>query len=156
TGRPNRDVVLIIDGSYSMGYTGSGQSAHDAAREWANAFLRELAPGDTVAGLQAKQQGGPGVGEVTSDLGLGRGKNGAPPAPGGGCDWPLAVQTAHKLLARSQRPQREIVLLGDGQRFGWADDTTLLRWELLANQLRESSALQPRLWYVNLDPDRPA
>src|SRR4030088_1963480 len=34
-GRNNRDIVLIFDGSYSMGYTGTGQSAHAAAKEWA-------------------------------------------------------------------------------------------------------------------------
>src|SRR5262245_50008733 len=29
--RPNRDVVLVIDGSYSMGADATGRSAHDAA-----------------------------------------------------------------------------------------------------------------------------
>src|SRR5881227_1699505 len=33
-GRGNRDVVLVFDGSYSMGFTESGKrSAHDAAKE---------------------------------------------------------------------------------------------------------------------------
>src|SRR5438128_846353 len=39
-GRPNRDVVLIFDGSYSMGLTDAdGHTPHEKAREWAEAFL---------------------------------------------------------------------------------------------------------------------
>src|SRR5215467_12386307 len=34
-GRPNRDVVLIIDGSYSMGFTdGTGKTPHALATDW--------------------------------------------------------------------------------------------------------------------------
>src|SRR6266851_4422140 len=33
--RPNRDVVLLFDGSASMTADSSGKSAHDLAREWA-------------------------------------------------------------------------------------------------------------------------
>src|SRR5262249_33101948 len=35
--QPQRDVVLLVDGSYSMGFTGSGKTAHDAAKELATA-----------------------------------------------------------------------------------------------------------------------
>src|SRR5262245_16677559 len=55
-GRPNRDIVLVIDGSTSMGYEGSGKSAHQLARDWASAFVKDLAPGDGVAVLVARQQ----------------------------------------------------------------------------------------------------
>ena len=55
-GGRNRDVVLVFDGSYSMGYRDNGRSAHDAAKEWAAAFVNDLAAGDSVAVLQAKQQ----------------------------------------------------------------------------------------------------
>src|SRR5436309_5168852 len=34
-GGGDRDVVLIFDGSYSMGFRDKGPSAHDAAKEWA-------------------------------------------------------------------------------------------------------------------------
>src|SRR5262245_24520915 len=37
--RPARDVVLVIDGSASMGYAGDGQQpAHEAAKRWAADF----------------------------------------------------------------------------------------------------------------------
>src|SRR5437016_4076827 len=53
--RENRDAVLVLDGSYSMGYTGTGQTAHDAAREWALDYVNRLAAGDSLALLHAKQ-----------------------------------------------------------------------------------------------------
>jgi hypothetical protein len=155
--RPNRDVVLVFDGSYSMGYADTGPPAHEAARQWAAAFLDGLAPGDSVAVLQANQQGVKVLGEPTHDLDRVRDHLAHLSPPGGGCDWPAAVQEAHKILAeKSRRPQREIILLGDGQRFGWADAASLVRWELLAHQLRDAPGVKPHLWVVNLDPHRPA
>src|SRR5689334_22074306 len=35
--RPNRDVVLVFDGSASMTADSTGKSAHDLARDWAEA-----------------------------------------------------------------------------------------------------------------------
>src|SRR6266852_3066870 len=43
--KDNRDVVLVIDGSASMGFAATGKSAHDAAKEWAGKFLDGLAAG---------------------------------------------------------------------------------------------------------------
>lgn len=154
--RPNRDVVLLLDGSYSMGFTGSGRTAHEAARDWATAFVNELAAGDSVAVVQAKQQPVPLVAELTHDLEQVREALARLPGPRGGCDWPAAVRLAHQILAQGKRPRRDVIVLSDGQRFGWADETTLLRWELLAQEFRDQAAPRPALWVVNLDPDRPA
>lgn len=153
SGRENRDVVLVVDGSDSMSALGTGRTSHEAAREWAAAFLDTLAAGDSVAILQAKQMPLTLL-EPTHDLSRARQALEELPPPRGGCDWPQAVQVACKILAQGKRPRREIILLSDGQRFGWADEATLLRWELLAGQLK-TAAFQPRLGYVNLDPQRP-
>src|SRR5262249_26216762 len=154
-GRANRDIVLLFDGSYSMGQTGTRKSAHDPAKEWAAGFLDNLAAGDSVAVLQAKQQVVPILAEPTHDLRRVREQLAKMPSPRGGCDWPLALTSAFKILAKSKRPEREIIILNDNQRFGWADDNSLLRWELLAAQLREQAEVQPRVWVVNLAPERP-
>src|SRR5262245_28150717 len=66
--RPNRDVVLVFDGSYSMGEVGTGEPAHAAAKRWALEFVNDLQAGDSVAVLQAKQQVVPVLGEPTHDL----------------------------------------------------------------------------------------
>jgi len=63
----NRDVVIIFDGSYSMGFTSNGSSAHERAKEWAQQFLNDIAPGDSVSILQAKQQVIPVLGKLTTD-----------------------------------------------------------------------------------------
>src|SRR5262245_52613748 len=64
-GGGDRDVVLLFDGSYSMGFKDQGKSAHELAKEWATAFVNELGAGDTVSILQAKQQVVPVLGVPT-------------------------------------------------------------------------------------------
>src|SRR5947209_347125 len=103
-GGGNRDVVLLFDGSYSMGENDTGKSAHDAAKEWATALLDNLQAGDGVSVLQAKQQVVPVVGALTTDLRQVRQKVAEMPGPRGGCDWPGALVAAHKVLAGSGRP----------------------------------------------------
>src|SRR5262249_30698766 len=66
--RENRDVVLVFDGSTSMDFAGGGESPHEAAKQWARRFLDQLAPGDSVAVLQARQQVVPVLAEPTHDL----------------------------------------------------------------------------------------
>ena len=151
----NRDVVLLFDGSCSMGYTSTGKNAHERAREWAATFVSRLTAGDSVAVLQAKQQIVPVLGELSHDVQRAQQAIARLPWPRGGCDWPLAVQQAFKILSGSSRPQQEIIILSDGQRHGWADETTLSHWESLG-RLRGQQPPQPRLRVVNLDPDRPA
>jgi hypothetical protein len=161
--RVNRDVVLIFDGSYSMGSLDSqGKTPHDAAREWALGYLDDLTAGDSVAVLQAKETVIPVVGEATHDLARAREAIRKMSGPSGGCDWRTAVKTAHDILASSKRAEREIVLLSDGQLYGWADSESLFRWELLSGELgynREQPAggtPRPRLWVVNLAEKRTA
>jgi hypothetical protein len=153
TGRDNRDVVLIIDGSTSMSYNAGGKSIHDAAKEWAVAFLADLAPGDGVAVLHAKQQVIPVLGELTADHDKARDALARLSPPRGGMDWPAAVSAADEILKNSHRPRRDIVIISDGQKFGWADDYTLERWRLLAPQLDTD---KNHLWCAHLAADRPA
>jgi hypothetical protein len=174
--RANRDVVLVFDGSYSMGSTGKDGSPHEKAKEWARAFVADLTPGDSVAILQAKEQVVPVLAEPSHDPARVRQHIDELPAPAGGCDWRPALQEAAAILSRSQRAEREIILLSDGQRFGWADRDSLFRWAFLANELgllkeeggrrkegkkgQDSSFIFPpssfRVWVVNVAPEREA
>ncbi|HEV3143550.1 MAG TPA: VWA domain-containing protein [Gemmataceae bacterium] len=153
-GRGNRDIVIIFDGSYSMDFKQGEPSANEKAKEWALHFVDDLAPGDSVAILQAKQQVIPVLGLTTDPDQVRTSIQNLPPARGG-VDWPASVQAAIQILQSSQRAQREIIILTDGQRFGWADDASLLRWELLANRFNPEGAFKPRVWVVNMDPKRP-
>jgi len=153
-GRGNRDIVIIFDGSYSMDFKQGEPSANEKAKEWALQFVDDLAPGDSVAILQAKQQVIPLLGLTTDPNQVRTSIQNLPP-PRGGVDWPASVQAAIQMLQPSQRAQREIIILTDGQRFGWADDASLLRWELLSNRFNPEGAFKPRVWVVNMDPKRP-
>jgi hypothetical protein len=147
--RGRRDVVLVIDGSYSMGYRGEGGTAHDAAKAWATSLLDDLGPDDSVAVVHARQRPILLV-EPTRDFDQVRAAIQSLPASRGGCDGPAAVGAAFQALAKSTAARREVIVLTDGQRHGWADDTAVLGWEQSAGES------PPRVWLVNLDPNRPA
>lgn len=152
-GRPNRDVVIVIDGSYSMGYTGGDKTPHERAKEWALDYLKELGPGDNVSILQAKQQVVKVLGDPTADLEKARDAVRKLPEPRGGVNWPQALQSALEILRPSRRPVREIVVLSDGQRMGWSDGASQLRWELMAQSLPDERT-KPNVWVVNVAGER--
>jgi hypothetical protein len=152
----DRDIVLVFDGSYSMTYEEKGKlPAHQAAKEWATAFIDDLDAGDGVAVIQAKQQVVPVLDVPAQDLDHVRDVIARLPEPAGGCDWREAVHAAAKILENSKKPQREIILLTDNQKHGWADDDSLLRWKLLGQRFTETGGPRPRVWVVNVAPDRP-
>ena len=152
--RPNRDVVIILDGSFSMAYTKDGRSAHDAAKEWAADFLGQLQPGDNVAVIHARQTPTALVSYLSSDANLARGAIVDAPKPRGGVNMAAAVREAILLLKAGGKTQRDVIVLTDGQRHGWADPKSLERWELLAGGTPEAD--MPSIWVVNVVPDRPA
>src|SRR5947209_1554314 len=129
-----RDVVLVIDGSYSMDYRHDGKTAHDAAKEWALAFLDDLAAGDGVAVLQAKPQPVAALGELSAEFDRVRTAIQTLPPPRGGCDAPAALSAAFAILSGSTKTDKAVVVLTDGQRQGWGDEATVSRWDLLAQQ----------------------
>jgi hypothetical protein len=156
-GRPSRDIVLVLDGSASMGLDdGQHPTPREAAREWATSFLGTLAAGDGIAVLLAQEQVEPVLPELTHDLELVRAKLARLPRPHGGCDGPRAVREAHLLLAtKGRQPAREIIVLTDGQRQGWADSASVFQWDHLASQLQaEEPATKPRVWVVSVGPPR--
>ena len=149
---PNRDVVIILDGSFSMGYALDSRTPHDAAQDWAADFLGQLQAGDRVAVLHAKQQSMPIVGYLSSDLAQVRGAVRDAPKPRGGVNMAAAVREAILLLKAGGQTQRDIVVLTDGQKHGWADPRSLERWELLAGGTPDGDL--PNVWVVNVVPDR--
>ena len=151
--RPNRAVVLVIDGSFSMGYQHDGVTAHDTAKQWAANFIGQLQAGDAVAVLQAKQQPVWVVERLSTDLTLVAGAVRDMPKPRGGINLAAALREATQLLAASGLGQRDIVILTDGQRHGFADPKSLERLELLSSAIPEGD--WPNVWAVNVVPDRP-
>lgn len=153
-GQTNRDVVVIFDGSASMLYEWKESTADSAARDWARQFLSDLTPGDRVAVLQAKQRLIPVVESLSADLNDVRSRIDAMPKPRGGVRWDFAVPKALELLHAGSNPQKEIVILTDGQKQGWADPDALGNWQNIAQLYTGSNP--PRITVVNVVPDRPS
>lgn len=155
--RPARDVVLVLDGSASMAASDEqgGPPPARKAKEWAQGYLDALGPGDTVAVLLARESVVPLVGALSLDRSRGRERLEQLPAPAGKANWPDALREAHRLLEGGQNQRREVILIGDDQRFSWADPDTLFRWELVGSELGLPAASgRPLLWYVNVSGER--
>lgn len=153
--RPARTTVILVDVSASTGYRHDGRTAGEAAKAWAAAFLDRCRPGDRVALFAVRSEAIPLVGTPVADPEQVRTALELLPEPRGSADWPAAVEAAAKLLDEAGG-DGEVLVLSDGQRFGWADADALARWDLLARKHAAAGRRLPRVWAVNVAPDRPA
>lgn len=143
-----RDIVLVIDGSYSMAWEGKTLTPHAAAIQKAQHFLDDLRPGDTVTVLDARERVRAVIDAPTRDFGLARERINALPPPTGSADLLEATAEALRALSRADNPSREIIVLTDGQARGWyLDDAP--RWQAL-HDLREQSSIVPHIWLVDV------
>ncbi|NOX56044.1 MAG: VWA domain-containing protein [Planctomycetes bacterium] len=146
--KQNRDVVFVIDGSYSMGWEGDGKTPHEAALQWARDFLEELQTGDTVALIDARDRPRAVIEFPTSDLDQVRAELDKLPPPAGTANLAEGVAKAIQILTRTSNLVREVIVLSDGQALSWrADDESL--WSRI-DDLRQQPAVRPRIWAVNV------
>ncbi|MCU0706545.1 MAG: VWA domain-containing protein [Fimbriiglobus sp.] len=150
-----RDVVVLIDGSASMSYQNGGMTAADSARQWVDEFIGRLNPGDRVAVFQVKATPVPIVPSLTADRTQARTALELLSSPKGTADWPAAVQAALTLL-NSGHPNRDVVVVSDNQRYGWADETTLAKWDLIRRGVDRTAPDAARVWVANVAKDRKA
>lgn len=152
--RPNRSIVIVIDGSHSMAYQDETGTAHDAAINWASQFIDLLQPGDSVAIVQAKQQPNWINERLTTDLKQIAGAVRNLPKPRGGMNFAATLREAIQLLSTAPVGQRDMIILTDGQRHGFADPKSLEKLELLSSGIIETD--WPNVWFVNVVPERSA
>lgn len=118
----SREVVLLLDRSYSMGYGDRWTRAQAAARR----VVDGLGPGDRATVILF-DEAAESVTEPTADRA--RLQNAIRvAAPGsGGTRYAPALRNAQKVIAESNRPRREVVVISDFQRRGWEahDDVQL-------------------------------
>lgn len=138
---PPREVVFVLDASASMARTDLSPAPWVRALDAVRAEIEALRPGDRFGLVLANRPVRP-IRE-----GLHRPANAAEllaglDAPAGSADGPAACAIAEKLLGdHGQASRREIVFVTDGQKEGWADPASNLRWEQMS---RSESAEQPR------------
>jgi hypothetical protein len=113
----SREVVVLLDRSYSMGYGNRWQRAVDAARA-------------TVDGLGAQDQativyfdaGAGAAGQATTDKLRLRSALDSARLGSGATRYGPALKLAQSILEASDFPNREVVLISDFQRVGWDGD----------------------------------
>ncbi len=150
-----RDVVLIVDGSASMGRRIGESTPRDRAIAWAKTYVNGLKPGDSVAVLVAKDSvkalvDPPSFDRVKLEAALAK-----VPAARGSSDLSAAVGEAFRILEKSGNPSRDVILLTDNQRVAWRPGEPA-RWALLRD-LRARLPIAPRLWALDFSkPQGPA
>lgn len=144
----SRDIVLIIDGSYSMGREDGATTPHTLAIEKAKDFLKVLNPGDTISLIDARDQLRPVISPPTRDIALVREELDKLPEPSGSANPSEACATAVQMLGRTSNLAREAIIFTDGQALGWSpyDDSLWNRFELL----REQPTVKPNVWVVDV------
>ena len=115
-----RDIVVLLDRSYSMGY---GDSWSRAQRVAADA-IASATPADRVSvvlfadSAEVALRSTPDRSRAVAEI------NAATPGPGATKYGP-ALKLAGSLLAESLLPRKEVMVVSDFQRSGWQPDDTL-------------------------------
>jgi hypothetical protein len=151
--KQNRDVVIVIDGSSSMGWQGKALTPHATAVQWTQHFLETLRAGDAIALLDARDIVRPVVEPLTTDQKRIRKALDELPEPRGSADLAEAAADALRLLAGGSHLARDVVIITDGQARGWAANDAI-RWELF-DDLRQQIASNPRVWVVDVGDHGP-
>jgi hypothetical protein len=151
-----RDIVILIDGSASMAYRHENATADEGAKLLAASVIDSLRPGDRVAVFQARQSLVPLLGTLSTDHAQARNALELLGPARGGVDWPACVQAAWVFLENG-RPDREVVVIHDNQRYSWADENTLAKWDLLGGGERKPGQTRdPGVWVMNAAATRPS
>lgn len=132
-----RDVVLVIDGSYSMDVRSpASQTPWEEAFAHARTLVENSAPGERFSVLIARQ---PPV-FLREDFTVEPVETQAF-LPRGNADMARSLAAAWKhLQTRSVASMKEIVVLTDGQRHGWADVASLSALDHLGQQWHSDAA----------------
>lgn len=125
---PARDIVLLLDRSYSMGYGDHWARALEAAR----ATIAGMRPDDRAAVVVFDERAHV-LTEQTGDAAVLRTAVDTLSVGPQRTQFGPALRAAQSLLDASERPQREVVLISDFQQGGWDADA--------ASRLEEGVAL---------------
>src|SRR5688572_7061091 len=113
-GRGARELVILLDQSYSMGYGDRWNRALNAANE----AIASLTPEDRASIIAFDDRARQLVEPTADEAVLRAALSGARPGSGG-TRYSPAVRLARSVLEESERPRRQAVLISDFQRAGW-------------------------------------
>lgn len=139
----NRDIVIVLDGSYSMGWEGRAKTPWELAIQQVHDVLEELKPGDKVALIDARSQPRWVIDPPTHDFRQVREELGKLPSPSGSADLPAAIGDGIEILSRTTNLQREVIVITDGQAHGWSAENSL-SWQRV-DDLRTQPSVKPSI-----------
>lgn|GEM_PF-690728 len=122
-GKSELHRVVVLDTSFSMGYSPGGKTCFDRAKEVARqlASKTELSPGDKVTLVAMTDQAGVRV-KASSDINAVYRDVDSTELSEAGTNVPMSLAKALRLLAEStSSPRREIFLITDMTRCGWLE-----------------------------------
>ena len=140
--------VLVLDGSLSMDYSAGGGTRFDRAKEVAAQFVKEARKGDVISLVMMGdpprniiKEPSPNHDEVLKELA-------AVTLPHGGTDLEASFGKVNEVLAASDVPQKEVVILTDLQAASWRKEGGTS--DALKRALARLSARKPRSVVVDL------
>ena len=148
TGKVSRDVVLVIDGSYSMGWKGPVSTPHAQAIQWAHKCIDTLRPGDTVSLLDVRDQVRPVIDVPSGDFDYARTLLDQLAPPAGSSNLALGVRQGLQILNKSTNVSREVIVLSDRQKLPWRSDD-VYHWTRIEDSMKQMS-VPPRVWIIDV------
>ena len=110
----NRELVILLDNSASMGYGNHWQRAVDAARS----AVSSMTTGDRATLVLFGRNAEETI-RATSDRGRLEAAIGAAKVTSGATRYGPALKLAESIFAQSNQPRREAILISDFQKSGW-------------------------------------
>lgn len=143
----SRDLVVVMDGSYSLGWEGRAQTPHAAAVQWAHELMEATHGGDTITLLDAREQVRNVLQSPTTDVRSVREQLDKLPEPSGTSHLSDAAAEALKVLSSTSNLSRQVVILTDGQSLPWeSGDDAWVRFD----DLRSQPAVKPEVFIVDV------
>lgn len=144
----SRDLVFVIDGSGSTGWTGGKQTPHALAVQWVREAVEDLNPGDTVSLIDARSQNRKLIHPPTTSMSLVRKTLDSLPDSTGTSDLTEGIIDAIRILSTTSNVTREVIVLTDGQAFPWHTDDSFGMQRV--NDALKQPAITPSISIVNL------
>lgn len=152
-GQSRRDLVIVLDSSMSMNYRDGARTSFSRGAELARQVAGALSQGDGFDLVHATQEPRALFPELTYDLETaGRAMEDLKTSRAS-LDMVKSLKLALAILKGGTSPLKQIVVITDGQRFGWsADDASA--WKAVADDLAGLS-VKPQIIVATVPPSGP-
>ena len=132
--KSHKDLVIVLDSSFSMALKDRGATLFDRGREQARKAIDTLSRGDSVAVILASRVPKPLLPELSYDFEKVKKLLARSHESLSSLDVLKSLDRAFALLRKGSNPIPEILIITDGQRHGWFTGD-VNRWRYLSEEL---------------------